>query len=257
MQGKPIKCLAYCIRYSPSGQLLAIATFGNIHIYNPGTRESVAYFKGHRERNYSLAWTPDGTRLLSGGDEDDPTIREWDTLTWEQVGRPWKGHTSFINDIAIDPAGTLVASASSDYHVRLWRLSDRRNIAIFQHSSPVTLTFSVDGRHILSGGYDNNLISKWEVPKDAHSIGASFVQILATTIARDACITGDLPTAEELLSQDIHTNANNYTSYAHRSFVMARKHAWDHALEDAIKVSCTDPSWPWYDRLTFIGDIVH
>jgi hypothetical protein len=68
------------------------------------------------------------------------------------------------------------------------------------------------------------------------------VQILAITTAHDACITGDLPTVEELLTQEIHTDANDYTSYAHRSFVMARKHAWDHALEDAIKVNYIDSS---------------
>jgi hypothetical protein len=68
------------------------------------------------------------------------------------------------------------------------------------------------------------------------------VQILAITTARHACITGDLSTAEDLLTQDIHTDANDYTSYAHRSFVMARKYDWDHALEDAIKVSNIDSS---------------
>jgi hypothetical protein len=68
------------------------------------------------------------------------------------------------------------------------------------------------------------------------------VQILAITTARDACISGDIPTAEELLTQDIHIDANDHTSYAHRSFVMARKHDWDHALEDAIKVSYIDSS---------------
>jgi hypothetical protein len=83
------------------------------------------------------------------------------------------------------------------------------------------------------------------------------VQVLADTTARHACVTGDLPTAEVLLSLDIHTDANNYTSYAHSSFVMARKHAWDLALEDAIKASYIDPSWPWYDGLTFIRDIVY
>ncbi|KAG2738605.1 WD40 repeat-like protein [Suillus brevipes Sb2] len=191
-----------------------------------GTRKRVASFKGHTKWNWSLAWTLDGT--------------QWDPLTWQQVGHPWEGHTEIINAIAIDPTGTLVASASYDNHVRLWRLSDRQNIGIFQHSSPLrSVTFSVDGRYILSGGWDRK-ISQWEVPKDAHS------KILATTIARDACITGDLPTAEELLSQDIHIDANNYTSYAHRSFVMARKHAWDHALEDAIKSISIRPSSTGY-----------
>ncbi|KIK31827.1 hypothetical protein CY34DRAFT_19529, partial [Suillus luteus UH-Slu-Lm8-n1] len=170
MQGEPIDCdYVRCVRYSPSGELLAVATTDNIHIYDPDTRERVASFKGHTNWNYSLAWTPDGTRLLSGGDKRDPTIREWDPSTWQQVGHPWEGHTDDINAIAIDPTGTLVASASDDCHVRLWRLSDRRIIGIFEHSSLVfSVTFSVDGRHIFSGG-DDNKISEWEVPKDANS----------------------------------------------------------------------------------------
>jgi hypothetical protein len=68
------------------------------------------------------------------------------------------------------------------------------------------------------------------------------VQILAITTARNACLTGDLDTAEELLTQEIDTDDNPHTSYAHRSFVMARKHDWDHALQDALRVSYTGPS---------------
>jgi len=89
------------------------------------------------------------------------------------------------------------------------------------------------------------------------TIRPSFVQILAIKTARDACLTGDLSTAEELLTQEIHTDPNDYTSYAHRSFIMSRQHAWDLALEDAIKVSYTDPSWPSYSVIAFICDIVY
>ncbi|KAG2053269.1 WD40 repeat-like protein [Suillus hirtellus] len=225
MQGDPILIergnLVFCVRYSPSGELLAIATDTNIQIYNPGTREQVASLTGW---NLSLTWTPDGTRLLSGGSN---SISEWDTSTWQQVGHPWKGHTDRINNIVIDPTDSLVASASYDNHVRLWRLSDQRTIAVFQHSSATKcVTFSVDGKHILSGGEDRQ-ISEW---------------ILDITTARDACITGDLSFAEELLTQEIHTNAANVISYANRSFVMARKHDWDNALEDAIKSINIRPS---------------
>jgi WD40 repeat protein len=177
MQGDPINDRGFCIRYSPSGELLAIATYEHIQIYNPGTRERVASFKGHRSEsvnksfdsfNLSLAWTPDGTRLLSGGSKMDPTIREWNSLTWQQVGLPWEGHTSSINAIAIHPAGTLVASVS-DNDVRLWQFSDRRTIAIFHNSLLLySVTFSVDGRHILSGSQDGK-ISEWEVLKYANS----------------------------------------------------------------------------------------
>ena len=171
-----IECAAYvtCIRFSPSGEHLAIATFRNIQIWKPGTRKWIASFDLDHATidnfpawNNSLVWTPDGTRLLSGGDVDDPTIREWDASTWKQVGHPWKGHTDWINAIAINPAGTLVASASDDNCVRLWRLSDRRTITTFRHSDEVfCVTFSTDGKHILSGGGDKK-ISQWSVPEHA------------------------------------------------------------------------------------------
>jgi hypothetical protein len=84
-------------------------------------------------------------------------------------------------------------------------------------------------------------MQRWvSIPEFHNAIRASFVQVLAVTTARDACITGDLPTAEELLTQNIHTDANDYTSHAYRSFVMARQRNWDHALQDAIKVSNID-----------------
>ncbi|KAG2060083.1 WD40 repeat-like protein [Suillus hirtellus] len=216
----------YCVRYSPSGELLAIATYQNIQIYNPGTREEVASLTGHKSLwKVPLAWTPDGTCLLSGSGK---YIWEWDTSTWEQVGRPWEGHTGYIiNAIAIHPAGTLVASASGDMRVRLWRLSDQRTIAVFEHSSAATcVAFSVDGKRILSRVEDK--ISEWT--------------ILDITTARHACLAGDLSIAEELLTQEIRTNANDFTSYSNRSFVMARKHNSDNALEDATKSINIKPS---------------
>ncbi|KAG2052487.1 WD40 repeat-like protein [Suillus hirtellus] len=193
-----------------------------------GTKERVAYLTTTTSWNMSLAWTPDGTRLLSGGYKTKDNILEWDTSTWQQVGHPWEGHTDYINAIAIHPTGTLVASASRDRYIRLWRLLDQRTIAIFQHSSILRcVTFSVDGKYILSGGEDNK-ISEWA--------------ILDITTACDACLTGDLSIAEDLLTQEIHTKADDFTSYANRSVVMARQHNLDHALEDAIKSVNIRPS---------------
>ncbi|KIK31575.1 hypothetical protein CY34DRAFT_19783 [Suillus luteus UH-Slu-Lm8-n1] len=139
--------------------------------------------EGHSREVWALGVSRDGQIIASGdrggeliawhgetgGDENDSTIREWDPSNWQQVGHPWEGHTDDINTIAIDLTGTLVASASYEMHVRLWRLTDRQNIAIFEHSSSVyTVTFSVDGRHILSGG-DDHKISEWEVPKGVYA----------------------------------------------------------------------------------------
>lgn len=199
-----------------------------------------------RPLNKSLAWTPDGKRLLSAGTNADATIREWDSTSWEQVsGSPWKGHEKQICAITVNSASTLVASASYDNDVRLWRLSDRRTIAIFRHSHWVRcVTFSLDGEYILSGGWDKK-ISKWAVPEDVLPASKN---IAINTTARNACISGDLPIAEELLTQEINSESdpNNYISYADRSFVMARKHNWDHALRDALMSISIQPSFTGY-----------
>jgi WD40 repeat protein len=109
---------------------------------------------------YSLVWTPDDTRLLSGS-RSDPTIRAWGTSTWKQVGDPCTGHTGYIYAFAVNATGALVASASPsrDNHVRLWRLPDRRTIAVFKHSKPVSCaTFSADrrGRFSMRGRSDGS-----------------------------------------------------------------------------------------------------
>jgi WD40 repeat protein len=146
------------VRYSPSGELLAVAADG-VEIYNSSTRERITKLEVYTTY---IAWTPDGTRLLSAC--IDRTILEWDTLIWQRVGDSWTtGHTDYIYALTVDPNSTLVASGASD-NIRLWQLSDRQPVAIFQQSS-ASLTFSVDGKHIISGSYytDNNTVTKWAV----------------------------------------------------------------------------------------------
>ncbi|KAG2363741.1 heterokaryon incompatibility protein-domain-containing protein [Suillus spraguei] len=63
---------------------------------------------------------------------------------------------------------------------------------------------------------------------------------------RNACLAGDLDIAEELLTKDISARANNYSTYAIRSFVMARKHDWDRALHDALESVSILPSLAGY-----------
>jgi WD40 repeat protein len=177
LQSGPIKCNnpVNFVRYSPNGKLLAIATNQDVQIWNTVTKRHVVCIdltvvvslgqgisSSSCYPSYSLVWTPDGTRLLS---MCNPIIREWDSSTWKplEVGGLWRGQTG----IAVSCDGTLVAYATTDNHVRVKRLSDRRTIAIFQHSdSPCCITFSMDGKHILAGGKDKKIF-QWAVPQHA------------------------------------------------------------------------------------------
>ncbi|KAG1865697.1 WD40-repeat-containing domain protein, partial [Suillus tomentosus] len=144
------------LAFSPGGSLLATGSEdGMIKLWctktwellgNPTTfRQPGGHTATNKSYNNSLAWMPDGTRFFSAGSSKDPTIREWDTSTWMQVGDPWKGHFKSIRAISLNSNGTLLASASEDNRVRLWRISDRRTIVSFKHPCEVwCIAFSAD-----------------------------------------------------------------------------------------------------------------
>ncbi|KAG2354047.1 hypothetical protein BDR07DRAFT_638530 [Suillus spraguei] len=92
-------------------------------------------------------------------------------------------------------------------------------------------------------------IQLWESVFGLHQVWAFTERskiISITTAVREALIMGDLLTAEELLTKDINTDSNNYTSYSQRSFIMYRQHKWDHALQDANKSISIQPSLTGY-----------
>jgi WD40 repeat protein len=170
-KGHPLKCEEYvvCVRFSPTSQL-GVGTHNHIQIWDWDTRKRLAQFNGHTDfndsDNLSLAWTRDGGHLLSAGGDDDPVIRSWGTSTWTQAGDPWTGHSDHINEIILNPAGTLLASASHDNTVRLWQCGTGIEVSRYEHTAEVrSVAFSVDECFIF-GACANGKTLQWEIPKD-------------------------------------------------------------------------------------------
>jgi WD40 repeat protein len=99
----------------------------------------------------SVAFSPDGTRLLSGS--SDNTLRLWDTKTGKQIGEPLQGHTAAVTSVAFSPDGTRLLSGSDDMTLRLWNADTGLSIGkpLEGHISKVTaVAFSPDGTLLLS-----------------------------------------------------------------------------------------------------------
>ncbi|KAF9465839.1 hypothetical protein BDZ94DRAFT_1306882 [Collybia nuda] len=92
-----------------------IKLISNRHINWSG---SLNVFQGHAKYVLSVAFSPDGTKIVSVS--DDMTIRLWDAATGKSIGSPFEGHTDTIISVAFSPDGTQVVSGSDDNTIRLW-----------------------------------------------------------------------------------------------------------------------------------------
>jgi WD40 repeat protein len=114
--------------------------------------------KGHESWVMSVAFSPDGTRIVSGS--ADNTLRLWDAQTGQPLGQPLKGHESWVMSIAFSPDGTRIVSGSEDKTLRLWDAKTGQPLGqpLTGHESTVmSVAFSPDGTRIVSGSEDKTL----------------------------------------------------------------------------------------------------
>jgi WD40 repeat protein/tRNA A-37 threonylcarbamoyl transferase component Bud32 len=110
---------------------------------------------------FSVAFSPDGTRLAGGA--SDNTVRLWDVGSRTQAAQLVK-HTDSVNLVAFSHDGRRLATASDDKTIRLWDVASDTSTAVLKgHTSSVwSVAFSPDGRTLASSSKDGT-IRLWDV----------------------------------------------------------------------------------------------
>jgi WD40 repeat protein len=116
----------------------------------------VKVIEGHTHFVYSVAYAPDGTRIVSGS--GDMTIRVWDAVTGKQLV-VLEGHTDWVRSVAYSLDGKRVVSGSGDKTVRVWNTHAGKQLAVLEgHTNTVpSVAFSPDGARIVSGDRETGL----------------------------------------------------------------------------------------------------
>jgi WD40 repeat protein len=107
------------LAFSASGGRLAIGGFSDVELWD--VRTATRLLTIHRQRGalcHSVAFTPDGARLLAAGPGHNfPAL--WDAETGREL-LSLKGHERGIWSVAVSPKGRYVATASDDRTAILW-----------------------------------------------------------------------------------------------------------------------------------------
>jgi WD40 repeat protein/serine/threonine protein kinase len=166
--------------FSPDGMKIATASSDKTaRIWDVAGEKTLLTLRGHVWPVLCVAFSADGNYLMTGS--EDNSARVWDVETGRELLQ-LKGHTAPVTSAAFSPDGTRLLTGSRDNSCKLWdtaRLFEARDAAaklpadqalasvptgkeiltLSSHSQEATaVTFSPDGRYVLTGSRDGTAI---------------------------------------------------------------------------------------------------
>ncbi len=108
-----------------STTVFALSLFGMATSVFSGSHDDqgkhMVLLKGHEKQILTLAFSPSGLVLASGG--MDNTVILWDVPAAKVLAK-LPGHTDAIRTVAFSPNGKMLASGGDDHTIIIWNVSD-------------------------------------------------------------------------------------------------------------------------------------
>jgi WD40 repeat protein len=173
-----------CVAYSPDGTRIVSGSSGDrimsvgteevrtravigspdntLKVWDAATGRKMLTLTGHSSGVTSVAWSPDGKRIVSGSGwfvaSNSGEIKVWDAATGQQL-HTLNQPTVKVSCVAYSPDGSWIVSGSSDSTLNVWdAATGRKMLTLTGHVLGVTsVACSPDGRRIISGSDDTTL----------------------------------------------------------------------------------------------------
>lgn len=129
---------------------------GVIKLWDMATKRNIATLEGHTGRVTSVAFSPDGTTLVTGGEDG---VKLWDVLTQNITTLGGHSRNVFFSLFSLD--GAMLATGI-DRMIKVWNVHTGSPIATFEgHTDEISsVAFSPDGITLASASRDN-VIKLW------------------------------------------------------------------------------------------------
>jgi WD40 repeat protein len=167
--------VVHSLGFSPDGRTLASGhsdgtvklwgvrdAAGTLRDVNTGSLQE-STFRGHLGGVFSVAFSADGSRLVSGS--ADRTVKIW-MLSNKGESVTYRGHKGEVHGVAFTGDGRRAVSASADGTLKVWDVTSPQEASTLSGGKD-TLAFSPTGRLLASGGDVWN-VSGGDVKKDGN-----------------------------------------------------------------------------------------
>lgn len=148
------------IKFSHDGTRLVVSGHTGVWVYDAHTGDEAFQLVETNDTVRTIAFSPDGSKIASGG--LGPDIRLWELGTGGHLTIP-SSQTHGFTAFDFSPDGSMLASGGKKGTLKLWETATGQELADFTvgQASIEVLVFSPDGRTLASCSGDR--ISLWDI----------------------------------------------------------------------------------------------
>ncbi|MFD2513783.1 WD40 repeat domain-containing protein [Pontibacter locisalis] len=159
-----VRCLAY---NTFSDELAAGYSDNTVRVFDAGSLDLKYELKSHTNSVFTVAYSPDGKLLLTGG--RDAHLRVWEVEQEYKERGYLIAHMYTINHITYSPDGTHFATCSMDKSIKLWDAQTFKLLKVIDkvrnasHGTSVNKLFWSAHKNQLVSCSDDRTISVWDI----------------------------------------------------------------------------------------------